>query len=69
MLSGMHRPELSDDDLARAARAARIAAGLHERGAQNEAEAHLSSYFVDQAHRFRALAERLETIRRESDGA
>jgi len=52
--------------LERAARAARLAAGLHERGAQ-QGEA-LRGYFDDQAKRYRALAAHLDYIRGQSRG-
>jgi hypothetical protein len=56
--------DLPDDALERAARAARLAAGLHERGAEQDES--LRPYFIDQARRYRALAKHLETIRRPS---
>jgi hypothetical protein len=58
----MPSPELSDDELQRAAIGARVVARQHEEQSKR-ASGTLREYFSEQSRRYRALAERLENSR------
>ncbi|MEJ1966487.1 MAG: hypothetical protein WDO56_35095 [Gammaproteobacteria bacterium] len=66
--SRMPQVDLSDDDRARAALAARAIASAHEQNARKHPDSVLRAHFEDQARRYRALAQHLEEARKSSHG-
>jgi hypothetical protein len=58
----MPTPDLSDDELERAAIGARVVASQHEEQSRR-ASGELREYFREQGRRYRALAERFENSR------
>jgi len=63
----MPQPNLTDADLDRAARAARLAAAVYERGAGQAEGSALPAYLKDEAHRLLLLASQLEQARHDID--
>jgi hypothetical protein len=55
-------PDLTDDELERAAIGARVVASQHEEQSKRVSE-NMREYFREQSRRYRALAERLEQSR------
>jgi hypothetical protein len=58
----MSTPDLSDDELERAAIGARVVAHQHEEQSKRASE-EMREYFREQSRRYRALAERFERSR------
>jgi len=58
----MPRPDLSDDELQRAALAARVVANQHEQQSRRVSGS-MKGHFIEQSKRYRALAARFEETR------